>query len=237
VTIVATHKGSGRVNNDLISTAERLITFHSKGQPTFLLEGMLHIPGRVEHAPGVILCHPQPASSDMNDTLIVALAKSLAEVGMLALRFNFRGVHNSQGQQTDGQLEPLDLAGALDTLVKIPGVNPAKTCVIGHGFGAYIALLYAPFDQRIRTVVAISLPLFRAANGFPRPFERPKLFVTGEFDEICPRYKLEPFVEQQTGPKGLKVITGARHLMRGYEEATVTTITKYVKTWATMPGV
>lgn len=173
----------------------------------------------------------------MSDALTVALARGLAETGMIALRFNFRGVHKSQGQQTDGRLEPLDVAGALDMLVKIPGVNPAKLCVIGHGFGAYIALLYAPFDPRIRTVVAVSLPLFRAANGFPRPFERPKLFVTGEFDEICPRYKLEPFVEQQTGPKGLKVITGARHLMRGYEEATVTTIIKYVKTWASMPGV
>jgi alpha/beta superfamily hydrolase len=173
----------------------------------------------------------------MNDTLTVALARSLADMGILALRFNFRGVQRSLGQQTDGRLEPLDLAGAIDTIVKIPGANTAKVCVIGHGFGAYIALLYGPFDPRIRTIVAISLPLFRAANGFPRPFERPKLFVTGEFDEICPRYKLEPFVEQQTGPKGLKVITGARHLMRGYEEATVTTVTKYVKTWASMPGV
>jgi len=217
--------------------AERPIAFQSKGQPTFLLEGVLHMPKRAENAPGVVLCHPQPASSDMSDTLTVALARGLAETGMIALRFNFRGVHKSQGQQTDGRLEPLDVAGALDMLVKIPGVNPAKLCVIGHGFGAYIALLYAPFDPRIRTVVAVSLPLFRAANGFPRPFERPKLFVTGEFDEICPRYKLEPFVEQQTGPKGLKVITGARHLMRGYEEATVTTIIKYVKTWASMPGV
>ncbi|GAC1393356.1 MAG: Dot/Icm type IV secretion system effector CoxH3 [Ktedonobacteraceae bacterium] len=195
------------------------------------------MPRRTENTPGVILCHPQPASSDMNDTLTAVLARRLADAGMLALRFNFRGVAKSQGQQTDGRLEPLDLAGATDTIVKIPGVNPAKVCVIGHGFGAYIALLYAPFDPRIRTVVAISLPLFRAANGFPRLFERPKLFVTGEFDEICPRYKLEPFVEQQAGPKGLKVITGARHLMRGYEEATVTTIIKYVTTWATMPGV
>ncbi len=217
--------------------AEQPITFHSKGQPTFLLEGMLHVPRRAENMPCVILCHPQPASSDMNDTLTVALAKELADTGMLALRFNFRGVQRSQGQQTDGRLEPLDLAGAIDTIVRVPGVNPVKVCVIGHGFGAYIALLYAPFDPRIRTIVAVSLPLFRAVNGFPRAFERPKLFVTGEFDEICPRYKLEPFVEQQTGPKGLKVITGARHLMRGYEEATVTTITKYVKTWATMPGV
>ena len=61
--------------------------------------------------------------------------------------------------------------------------------------------------------------------------------VTGEFDEICPLYKLEPFVEQLKGPKGIKVIIGARHLMRGYEEAAVTTILKFVKNWAEMPGV
>ena len=143
----------------------------------------------------------------------------------------------SQGQQSDGRLEPLDLAGAIDYALAQPGVNAKKVCVIGHGFGAYIALLFAPFDPRVRTVVAISLPLFRAASGFPKTFERPKLFVTGEFDEICPLYKLEPFVEQLKGPKGIKVIIGARHLMRDHEEAAITTIMKYVKTWANMPGV
>jgi len=191
----------------------------------------------VKQAPIVVLCHPQPASSDMNDVITVALARSLAQAGMVALRFNFRGVGKSQGQQTDGRLEPLDLAGAIDIVQTRPGVNRAKICVVGHSFGAYIALLYAPFDPRIRTLVAISLPLFRVAGGFPKAFERPKLFVTGEFDEICPLYKLEPFVEQQKGPKGIKVITGARHLMRGYEEATINTILKFVTTWAEMPGV
>lgn len=218
-------------------TTERSITFSSRGQPSFLLEGTLHTPTEVELAPITVLCHPQPASSDMNDALIVALARQLAGEGMIALRFNFRGVGKSQGQQTDGRLEPLDLAGAIDCALAQPGGNPAKVCVIGHGFGAYIALLYAPFDARLRTLVSISLPLFRAAGGFPKPFDRPKLFVTGEFDEICPLYKLEPFVEQLKGPKGIKVIIGARHLMRGYEEATVTTILKYVKNWAEMPGV
>ena len=173
----------------------------------------------------------------MHDGMTVALARSLCEAGMIALRFNFRGVGKSQGQQTDGRLEPLDLAGAIEFALTRPGANPAKICVIGHGFGAYIALLYAPFDLRIRTIVAISLPLFRAANGFPRSFARPKLLVTGEFDEICPLYKLEPFVEQLKGPKGIKVIIGARHLMRDHEEAAITTIMKYVKTWANMPGV
>ncbi len=219
------------------ATAERPISFSSRGQPSLLLEGMLHAPIDAELAPINIICHPQPASSDMNDTLNIALARRLAETGMLALRFNFRGVGKSQGQQTDGRLEPLDLAGAIDYALSQSGGNPAKICVIGHGFGAYIALLYAPFDTRIRTVVSISLPLFRAESGFPKPFARPKLFVTGEFDEICPLYKLEPFVEQLKGAKGIKVIVGARYLMRGYEDATVTTILKYVKNWAEMPGV
>jgi len=216
---------------------EQAITFQSKGQPSFLLEGVVHTPARAEQAPIVILCHPQPASSDMNDSLIVALAKSLATSGMIAVRFNFRGVGCSQGQQTDGQLEPLDLAGAIDTGLAQVGANPGKLCIIGHAFGAYITLLYAPFDVRVRTIVAISLPLFRTASGFPRQFERPRLFVTGEFDEICPRYKLEPFVEQQPGKKGIKVITGARHLMRGYEAAATEAIMKYVRAWAEMPGV
>lgn len=216
---------------------ERSINFTSRGQPSLLLEGVLHTPGDAELAPIIIFCHPQPASSDMNDTLNHALACKLAEMGMFALRFNFRGVGNSQGQQSDGRLEPLDLAGAIDFALSQPEGNPEKICVIGHGFGAYIALLYAPFDPRIRTVVSISLPLFRAESGFPKPFDRPKLFITGEFDEICPLYKLEPFVEQLKGPKGIKVIVGARYLMRGYEDATVSTIVKYVKNWAEMPGV
>lgn len=217
---------------------EQPVSFPSKGQPSFLLEGVLHRPvAKVERAPVILLSHPQPASSSMQDPLTAALATTLASEGMIALRFNFRGVGNSQGQQSEGRLEPLDLAGALDFALTQPGINPTKVCLIGHGFGAFISLLYAPFDIRVRTVVAVSLPLFRAASGLPRPFDRPKLFVTSEFDELCPLYKLEPFVEQLPGPKGIKVIVGARHLMKGFEEPAVTTISKYVKNWSAMSGV
>ena len=217
---------------------ERSVTFASRGQPSFQLEGVVHTPSTPDRAAAVILCHPQPVSSDMSDSLLVEVARKLAEDGMLALRFNFRGVGQSQGQQTDGRMEPLDIAGAIECALAQPGIDPTKLCLIGHGFGAYMALTYAPFDPRVRTVVAISLPLYRAtSSGFPKAFERPKLFMTGEFDEICPLYKLEPFVEQQKGPRGIKVITGARHLMRGYEEAGASTVHKYIRNWADMPGV
>ena len=120
----------------LSAQAERPITFHSKGQPAFLLEGVVHTPTKAELAPVVILCHPQPASSDMHDMMTVALARSFCESGIIAVRFNFRGVGMSQGQQTDGRLEPLDLAGAIDFALTQPEADPAKVCVIGHGFGA-----------------------------------------------------------------------------------------------------
>src|SRR6266705_3823964 len=153
------------------ATDERPISFSSRGQPSLLLEGVLHTPADAELAPIIILCHPQPASSDMNDTLNFTLARSLAETGMFALRFNFRGVGKSQGQQTDGRMEPLDLAGAINAALAQPGVNQNKVCVIGHGFGANIALMYAPYDPRIRTVVAISLLLYRVGAAFPNPFD------------------------------------------------------------------
>src|SRR5579864_9013070 len=188
--------------NERTSTP-RPVTFHSRGQPSFLLEGMLHEPTKTKGegteqrlAPVIILCHPQPASSDMHDILTVMLAEHLTGAGMIALRFNFRGVGKSQGQQSDGRMEPLDLAGAIDYALARPGADASKVCVVGHAFGAYIALVYAPYDPRIRTVVAVSLPMYRVAGGLPKAFERPKLFVTGEFDEICPLFKLEPFVEQ-----------------------------------------
>src|SRR5579863_1467819 len=220
-----------------VSSTEQAITFQSAGQPSFLLEGVLHRTHTAQPAPLIILCHPQPPSSDMHDKLTVALAQRMVEAGMIALRFNFRGVGNSQGQPTDGRMEPLDLAGAINFALSQPGVNPAKICVIGHGFGANIALIYSPYDPRIRTVVAVSLLLYRAMRDLSKAFDPPKLFVTGEFDEICPLYKLEPFVEQQVGRKGIKVITGARHLMHGYEDTAVQVILKYIKAWAEMQGV
>src|SRR5947207_9922158 len=205
----------------LSAQAERAITFYSAGQPSFLLQGVLHKPLKVEHAPVVVLCHPQPVSSDMHDPLTVALAESLAtEAGMMALRFNFRGVGKSQGQQSDGRMEPLDLAGAVDAAIAQPGVNSTKVAVIGHGFGANIALMYAPYDPRIRTLVAISLLLYRVGSGFPKAFERPKLFVTGEEDQVCPPHMLELLLAQQREAQGLKVITAARYLLRGSEDPT-----------------
>lgn len=215
----------------------RSVAFASAGQAPLSLEGLLDVPlsaSADQRWPAVVLCHPQPASSDLHDPLLAVLAAGLAERDVVALRFNFRGVGASQGEQTDGRLEPLDLAGAVEYLLALPFVNANKLCAIGHGFGAYIALAYAGFDPRVRTVVAISPPTARLAPGLGA-FERPKLFVTGEHDEVSPRYKLEPWVEELP-ERAMIVISGAPHLMAGYERVAADAILRYVERWATTPG-
>lgn len=224
--------------SDLI---EQRITFPSAGRPPCILEGLLtrdarYGPAAPQAQALAVLCHPQPASSSMRDPLLQHLAAGLATHGLVVLRFNFRGVGESQGQQTDGRLEPLDIAGAIACGLMQPGVNPEKLCLIGHAFGASMALAYAVHDPRVRTVVAISPPFFRITPELG-VFERPKLFVTGEHDEVSPRHKLEPWIEQLPGGRALRIISGARHLMRGYEAVATQTIVSYVARWAATPGV
>lgn len=223
----------------MTETVEQRITFQSAGRPAYSLEGALRRPARTaigERRAVAVLCHPQPASSSMDDELIRHLAGSLAEAGLVTLRFNFRGVGGSEGQQTDGRLEPLDIAGAVDCALAQPEANNQKLCLVGHAFGAYMALAYAAHDLRVRTVVAISPPFFRIDPELGA-FDRPKLFVTGEYDEVSPRHKLEPWIAQLPGGRALRVVSGARHLMRGYEEVASATIVKYITQWATTPGV
>src|SRR5262249_13615270 len=140
---------------------EQEVTFPCAGRPTFLLEGRLARPVEDTGGPlraGIVICHPQPATSSMEDGLVRQVAQDAAVAGLISLRFNLRGVGQSQGNQTDGRLEPLDLAGAVGFLLAQPGINPKKLALVGHAFGASMALIYAVHDPRIHTVVAISPP-------------------------------------------------------------------------------
>lgn len=218
---------------------ERQMRFPAAGRPQTLLEGALALPTTPPPANGypvAVLCHPQPASSTMDDPLLRRIAFDLAAAGLIVLRFNFRGVGGSEGEQTDGRLEPLDIAGAIECARTQTGANPAKLCLVGHAFGAYVALAYAAHDPRVKTVVAVSPPVFRLTADLGH-FERPRLFLTGEFDEVSPRHKIEPWIAGLPGARNLRIISGARHLMRGYEAVAAGVVVQYIQRWAETPGI
>lgn len=219
--------------------SSRHVTFPSAGEQPLRLEGVLALPPASAggaRCPAAVLCHPQPVASSLHDPLITQLEADLLSRGFVTLRFNFRGVEASEGQTTDGRLEPLDIAGAVSFLLDQPEVNPDKLCLVGHAFGACMALAYARYDPRVRTVVAVSPPIFRIA-GELAGFERPVLFVTAEYDEVCPEFKLTPLLAGMPRVQGLRVVRGARHLLRGFEPAASGIIAQYLAAWAATPGI
>lgn len=205
-------------------SANQHVVFASASGSTTRLEGLLT--PRSPHA--AVLCHPQPATSTMDDPLLLALEARLADAEMSVLRFNFRGVAASEGESTDGRMEPLDVAGAVQFLRSSAAVQARRVVLIGHGFGAWMSLIYAAHDPALSAVVAISPPVIRLTSD-SAGYAGPKLFVSGEYDEVCPPPRLEAWVRDLAGECDFAVIPGVRYLMRGSEDAVAALTLRYLQ--------
>ena len=67
-------------------------------------EGIVTEPDDVtDSAPGIVICHPGPLNGgNMENNVVLAVSYALVEQGFTTLRFNFRGVGNSQGEHSKG---------------------------------------------------------------------------------------------------------------------------------------
>jgi predicted alpha/beta-hydrolase family hydrolase len=75
---------------------ETRLFFTSKGEEAIRLEGVFHHPGGRNH-PAAVICHPHSLyGGSMDVSLVVSIARTLVERGIIALRFNFRGVGRSK---------------------------------------------------------------------------------------------------------------------------------------------
>ena len=75
---------------------EEHVNFNSDGMK---LEGILSYDENAVNPPSMLLCPPHPhLGGDMENNVITALGNVLAEKGFATLRFNYRGVGNSESR-------------------------------------------------------------------------------------------------------------------------------------------
>jgi len=75
---------------------EEHVNFNSDG---LKLEGVLSYDENAVNPPSMLLCPPHPhLGGDMENNVITALCKVLAEKGFVTLRFNYRGVGHSESR-------------------------------------------------------------------------------------------------------------------------------------------
>ena len=162
----------------------------------------------------VVLAHPHPQyGGTMHSKVIFQSAKALIRIGCAVLRFNFRGVGTSAGRFDNGIGEMDDFRAALDfTHQHYPNV---PLWSVGMSFGAWISLSAGAGDPRVSTLVGIAPPLSRYDFEPVRVSGKPKFFLQGERDELCPLKDMQAFYARAADPKELVVIDAADHLFDG----------------------
>jgi uncharacterized protein len=175
----------------------------------------------------VVLCHPHPQyGGTMRSVVISALFEALPARATACLRFNFRGVENSEGTYSEGRDEPLDIAAALDAAAAA-GVD-GPLVLVGWSFGADMGL--GVDDPRIAAWVGIAPPLrFRteiAYEGIGRD-PRPKLLVLAAHDEFRAPAEIEAATAGWTATR-LEVVAGASHFFIGRTDRVVALVGDFV---------
>ena len=127
------------------------------------LIGMLRRPNLRGRVPAVLILNgsgPLDRDSNMAGQALnvsVAIAEKLAAVGVASLRYDKRGVGESDGDYLSMgfDAETSDAAIALDALRGIEGVDPARVGVIGHSVGATIAIRLARTGNGVTLAVLL----------------------------------------------------------------------------------
>ncbi len=177
------------------------------------LEGAFGMPDEPEgKVPGVVLCHPHPLmGGNMDNLVVMAIYRDLITRGLAALRFNFRGVGNSQGTHAKGEGEVEDVKAALDIFRSLPGVDGKRVGLAGYSFGSGMILKGLGEYKNCRAFALISPPpRYFAESALPKD-SRPKFVVCGDRDRSVPLDELGPFAESMSQPAEYRIIEGADH--------------------------
>ena len=185
---------------------EERIFFEARGAT---IEGLLSL--EQESTKGsVIICHPHPLfGGNMDNNVVTAIVRIAAMWDFTSLRFNFRGVGESTGTFGGGTSEQEDVKGAVDYLEERK--NPPAIVMAGYSFGAIAGLPIGADDERIKALIGVAPPLEMSDFEFLRECPKPKLFVCGDRDAICPPSKMEEFFETLSEPKWLRILPGIDH--------------------------
>jgi uncharacterized protein len=151
--------------------------------PAGRLELMIDLPEAGEARAGVaVVCHPNPPDGGtLHNKVVTMTARSLCELGLSVVRFNFRGVGQSEGSFDNGRGETLDLLAITDWLKQ---VRPDDALwLAGFSFGSWVALQGArhlPVKQMISIAPPVGLRPFESVLPPPCPW----LVVMGDADDL-----------------------------------------------------
>ena len=184
------------------------------------------------NAPVILFLHPHPEhGGTMNNKVVYTMFHTFANKGYSCLRFNFRGVGNSQGVFSGGEGELADAACALDWL-QIQNEGSREVWIAGFSFGAWIAMQLLMRRPEIKNFVAVAPPVNMFDFSFLAPCPTGGLLIQGEEDEVVPVDETDRLFEKINAQKGINIeynrVKGVGHFFKGKEDLLAKYIDSYI---------
>lgn len=170
------------------------------------LEGIAHLPDSARAI--AVVAHPLPTmGGTMENKVVTTLAKAFAELGFVALRFNFRGVGASDGEFDEGNGEVEDVLAVVRHARQEYGHLPLV--LSGFSFGGYVQARAAQYLHPHKLVLVAP-----AVGRFAMPpVPHDTLLLHGELDEVVPLADVLQWARPLQLP--VVVLPGAEHFFHG----------------------
>lgn len=129
-----------------------------------------------------IICHPDPLQEgSMHNKVVTTIARAFNNMGITAIRFNYRGVGQSAGQYGDMAGEVDDCSSVVEWAQKQwPGT---KLWLAGFSFGAYVAAANAA-KFAAEQLISVAPSVVRMPYTSLPKITCPWLVIQGEDDEV-----------------------------------------------------
>jgi len=166
-----------------------------------------------------VVCHPHPLyQGSMHNKVVTTICKAWQGLDLATVRFNFRGVGESEGHYGDGLGERLDLEAVLHFLQT--NFPQSQFWLAGFSFGSYIALQVAaePKSFPIQTLLTVAPPVHHFEFKTITLPNCPWVIIQGDQDSIVPYEKVFHWAsnlqEQKSDLEFISMI-GAEHFFHG----------------------
>lgn len=176
----------------ILPVVESSVSFRS-ADDAVTLAGTLAIPSSGRGAPAAVLVSGTgPIDRDVTfvgHALFRVMAHRLAHAGIATLRFDKRGVGESEGDFLKAVPDDFvaDVIGAVTYLVDGEGFARERTGLVGHSEGGMVALMAASRMQRVPFCAILATPLLSGTDNFIRSFAllaRGSLQRDGEYEQF-----------------------------------------------------
>ncbi|NDQ55705.1 MAG: alpha/beta hydrolase [Acidipila sp.] len=161
-----------------------------------------------------LVCHPHPLfGGTMHNKVVFRVARTLHQLGLPVLRFNFRGAGTSEGHHDAGEGERDDVRAALDFMRQ--EFPEASVLLAGFSFGAWVGMRVGCEDARVSALIGLGLPVKNLDLSYLAACTQPKLIVQGTQDQYGDIARVKELVESMPEPKQLVSVEGADHFFTG----------------------